>query len=147
MRGVPRGSDARPHGGGALDRPRRRGHRPQRAAAVCGRRGWRVGVRAWRPHQAVGGRAVPAFVARRPACSAAGTAVRRERARVGGLAARAGWTGHGGYIWLYRATDQGAALPRQDRWRGRPCHVTGRDSSRRRVSPLPRHHTWRDPGF
>ena len=39
MRGVPRGSGARPRGGGALDQPGRRGRRPRRAAAVRGRRG------------------------------------------------------------------------------------------------------------
>ena len=33
--------------------------------------------------------------------------------------------GHGSFIRLCRANDQGASLPRQDRWRSRPCHVTG----------------------
>ena len=43
----------------------------------------------------------------------------------GGQAARVGGTGRGAFIRLCRATDQGAALPRQDRWRGRPRHVNG----------------------
>jgi len=30
----------------------------------------------------------------------------------------------------------GAALPRQDRWRDRPCHVTGQRPGRRHVIPL-----------
>ena len=50
---------------------------------------------------------------------------RGGQARVSGLAARAGGTGRGAFIRLCRATDQGAALPHQDRWRGRPCHVNG----------------------
>jgi len=45
------------------------------------------------------------------------------------------------------AVRRGAALPRQDRWRGRPCHVNGRDSGRRHVSQLPRHHAWRGTGI
>ena len=40
------------------------------------------------------------------------------------------WAGQGQAIRACRcrATDQGASLPRQDRWRGRPCHVTGQRS-------------------
>ena len=41
------------------------------------------------------------------------------------------------YIWSSRATQQGATLPRQGRWRGKTRHV----------SPLPRHHAWRGTGF
>ena len=40
-------------------------------------------------------------------------------------------TGRGGFIRLYRAKIGGVA---------EPCHVTGRDSGRRYVRPLPRHH-------
>ena len=52
----------------------------------------------------------------------------RRRRRSGGRAeqgacGRAG--SHAVYIWSCRATDQGAALPRQDRWRGKPDHVSG----------------------
>ena len=42
----------------------------------------------------------------------------RER-RLGRFAARAAGLRGGGYTRLCRAMDQGAALPRQDRWRGR----------------------------
>jgi len=58
-------------------------------------------------------RADTGAAARRPCCSGSGT-------------------GRGGFIRLCRATDQGVALPRQDRWRGKPSHVT---SQRFRSSP------------
>jgi len=44
------------------------------------------------------------------------------------------------YIWSSRATQQGAALPRQGRWRGKTGHVSGPPAAPRHVSPVPRHH-------
>ena len=56
----------------------------------------------------------------------------RARARAGAARRRAGGQGcvrAGGslaiFIRLCRATDQGAAVPRQDRWRDRPCPISG----------------------
>ena len=47
------------------------------------------------------------------------------------------------YVWSSRATQHGAALPRQGRWRGRTHHVSGPPAAPRHVSPVPRHHAWR----
>ena len=63
------------------------------------------------------------------AWAGASVAARCGRARAGGRA-RAIFT------WLCHATDQGASLPRQDRWRGRPYHVTGQCPGHRHVIPL-----------
>ena len=69
------------------------------AAAWCGRAGWRGRTQ---PRQTAGRRG------------------RRRARRPGCLAALLGNAGRGGgYTRLCHATDQGAALPRQDRWRGR----------------------------
>ena len=72
-------------------------------------------MRAGRPHRAADGRAVlggglvradVGAVARRPCCAARATAAARALADAG--------RGEG-FIWLCRATDQGAAVPHQDR--------------------------------
>ena len=58
----------------------------------------------------------------RRAGRAAGAAARRGQAVL--LLGQRG-TGREFFIRLCRATDQGASLPRQDRWCDRPCHVNG----------------------
>ena len=81
----------------------------------------------------------------RRAGRAVGAAVRRGQAVL--LLGQRG-TGRGGFIRLCHATDQGAALPRQDRWRGKPSHVTGqrfRSSPRQPAAAPPcmeRHRPW-----
>ena len=62
-----------------------------------------------------------AFVARRPGVGRGGCGG-GQALRCAAVAARAREEeGHGGsYIRLYRAMDQGTAVPRQDWWRGRP---------------------------
>ena len=80
----------------------------------------------------------------RRAGRAAGAAARRGQAVL--LLGQSG-TGRGGFIRLCQATDQGAALPRQDRWRGKPSHVIDQQFGRRHVSPLPHQHACRGTGF
>ena len=63
----------------------------------------------------------------------AGQAGRRARRQVGRQ--REGGS-RAIFTWDYRAVRDGAALPHQDRWRGRTCHVTGQRPGRRHVIPL-----------
>ena len=84
--------------------------------------GGRTRLACWRGRPGWRGRTRP----RRTACTAAGRRGRRRARRPGCLAALLGerrLLGHanrgGGYTRLCHAMDHGAALPRQDRWRGR----------------------------
>ena len=75
-----------------------------------------------------GGLDAPAFVARPTRALRGGSGrVRRGRAAEAGqrrgACERAG--SHAVYIWSSRATDQGEALPRQGRWRGKTRHIIG----------------------
>ena len=105
--------------------------------------------------QAGGG--LPTFMARRPVCSAAGWRGRTRARRLGVLAALLGQQRLLGH---WRTRDAvgvlfGSAAPRIRARHCRakiggaaePCHVTGRDSGRHHVSPLPRHHAWRGTGI
>ena len=91
--------------------------------------------RAWPEGAAGGQRGWHAFVR-----GAAGAASRQEGRPEGGRAARRQARGRAArgviFIWSCRVMRRGASVPRQDRWRGRPCHVTGQRPDSRHVTPL-----------
>ena len=91
------------------------------AGAAGGRRGWRASV--------CGAPGAAGGVWPCPAAGATGWRCQRQAWQAGGTAPRA-------FSRLCRATDQDTSLPHQDRWRGRPCHVTGQRPGHRHVIPL-----------